>query len=74
MTDDFVSPKPFAPDENHSAAEGTQKKEQPELKDYFCPYCGFKLFRGNVNEFKMVCLECNKLVNSNDLKEPPDQE
>jgi len=42
----------------------------PELKDYFCPFCHCKLFRGNVSEFKMVCQECNRLVDSNKL--PPD--
>ena len=37
------------------------------LKDYICPFCHSKLFRGNVNEFKMVCMECNRLVDSSSL-------
>ena len=38
-----------------------------QLKDYFCPFCNNKLFRGKVNEFRLVCLECNKLVDSRKL-------
>lgn len=30
--------------------------------DYFCPFCGMKLFRGRVATLKMVCSGCNKLV------------
>ena len=41
-----------------------QKNTAVELKDYFCPFCNFKLFRGNVIEFNMVCSHCNKLVRS----------
>ncbi len=39
-------------------------KTNVELIDYFCPFCNFKLFRGNVIEFNMVCSQCNKLVRS----------
>ncbi|MCG8635332.1 MAG: hypothetical protein MI863_15985 [Desulfobacterales bacterium] len=39
----------------------------PQLKDYYCPFCNHKLFRGDVKEFKMVCQECNRLVDSNNL-------
>lgn len=46
---------------------------QPELKDYFCPFCHAKLFRGHVNEFKMVCQECNRLVDSRQLSDDPGQ-
>ncbi|WDP89789.1 MAG: hypothetical protein HUN04_08730 [Desulfobacter sp.] len=38
-----------------------------QLKDYYCPFCNSKLFRGKVEEFKMVCLECNRLVDSKKL-------
>ncbi|MEH0019905.1 MAG: hypothetical protein V6Z89_09630 [Desulfobacter sp.] len=51
----------FLPDGNASAATVS------ELKDYFCPFCNHKLFRGNVNEFKLVCQECNRLVDSRNL-------
>jgi len=39
-------------------------KTEVELKDYLCPFCNFKLFRGNVTEYNMVCSQCNKLVRS----------
>ena len=55
--DDFTSPE----DTNARPAE---------LKDYFCPFCNYKLFRGHVKEFKMVCQECNRLVDSSTLNEP----
>lgn len=41
-----------------------QEKTKVELTDYFCPFCNFKLFRGNVLDFNMVCSQCNKLVRS----------
>jgi DNA-directed RNA polymerase subunit RPC12/RpoP len=34
----------------------------PDLKDYFCPFCGHKLFKGKVAQLSMVCSNCNKLV------------
>ena len=43
--------------------------QNAKLKDYFCPFCNHKLFRGNVNEFKLVCQECNRLVDSTTLKQ-----
>ncbi len=44
-----------------------------ELKDYFCPFCNFKLFRGNVAKFNMVCSQCNKLVRSS-MTSAPDKD
>ncbi len=44
-----------------------QENNTQKLKDYYCPFCNHKLFRGNVKEFKMVCQECNRLVDSNNL-------
>ncbi len=41
-----------------------QNNTNVELTDYFCPFCNYKLFRGNVIEFNMVCSHCNKLVKS----------
>jgi len=41
-----------------------QDKTEVKLTDYFCPFCNYKLFRGNVIEFNMVCPQCNKLVRS----------
>lgn len=46
---------------------------QQELKDYFCPFCHAKLFKGHVNEFKMVCQECNRLVDSRQLSDDSGQ-
>lgn len=46
-----------------------QQTTKTIFKDYICPFCNSKLFRGNVNEFKMVCMECNKLVDSRSLPE-----
>lgn len=40
------------------------------LKDYFCPFCSHKLFRGDVKEFRLVCQECNQLVDSSALDAP----
>ncbi len=36
--------------------------------DYFCPFCGMKLFRGRVTTLKMVCAGCNKLVLIKDIE------
>lgn len=49
-------------------------EKEVELKDYFCPFCNHKLFRGNVTAFKQVCLECNKLVDSTALAEEETKE
>ncbi|MBA3008866.1 MAG: hypothetical protein KKF12_08740 [Proteobacteria bacterium] len=38
-----------------------------ELIDYFCPFCNFKLFKGDVSDFNIVCSQCNKLVKHNKL-------
>ncbi len=46
-----------------------QLKPTQGLTDYFCPFCGQKLFRGNVKHFNMVCGNCNRLVKSEDPKE-----
>lgn len=45
-----------------------------ELKDYFCPFCHAKLFRGKVSDFKLVCQECNRLVDSSKLPGDADKE
>jgi hypothetical protein len=50
--------------ENHENGPLIQKETTVELTDYFCPFCNFKLFRGNVADFNMVCSNCNKLVKS----------
>ncbi len=39
------------------------------FKDYFCPFCGHRLFRGKVRDFRMVCHECNQLIDSKKLEE-----
>ena len=39
------------------------------FKDYFCPFCGDRLFRGKVRDYKMVCHKCNRLVDSKKLEE-----
>ncbi|MFA5906446.1 MAG: hypothetical protein WC836_21135 [Desulfobacula sp.] len=36
--------------------------------DYFCPFCGMKLFRGRVATLRMVCSGCNKLVLLKDIE------
>ncbi len=43
------------------------KKNKNQMKDYFCPLCSEKLFKGKVANFKMVCPHCGKLVNSADI-------
>ncbi|MCP3941189.1 MAG: hypothetical protein GY710_06880 [Desulfobacteraceae bacterium] len=45
-------------------------KTNIELTDYFCPFCNYKLFRGNVIEFNIVCSQCNKLVRSAIISTP----
>ena len=47
---------------------------QKEFKDYFCPFCGHRLFRGSVRDFKMVCHQCNRLVDSKVLDNAEDNE
>ena len=42
---------------------------QKEFNDYFCPFCGYKLFRGRVRDYKMVCHQCNRLVDSKKFEE-----
>lgn len=49
--------------------EDSVKHVQKELKDYFCPFCGYKLFRGQVRDYKMVCHKCNRLVDSKKFEE-----
>ena len=44
------------------------------LTDYFCPFCGQKLFKGNVANFNMVCSNCNKLVRSRDMEQDETEE
>jgi hypothetical protein len=48
----------------------SREETEVELTDYFCPFCNFKLFRGNVKEFNMVCSQCNKLVRSAKISNP----
>ena len=61
--DDFTSP---------DASPIDSAVRNVKLKDYYCPFCNYKLFRGNVNEFKLVCQECNRLVDSSTLKKNTD--
>ncbi|MBI9088705.1 MAG: hypothetical protein JEZ12_05780 [Desulfobacterium sp.] len=49
-------------------------KAAHDLIDYFCPHCGEKLFRGKVDEIKMVCPHCNTLVRSFGNQEPEELE
>ncbi|NWH04085.1 hypothetical protein [Desulfobacter latus] len=42
---------------------------QKSFKDYFCPFCGYKLFRGQVRDYKVVCQTCNRFVDSKKLEE-----
>lgn len=49
--------------------EAPVKHVEKEFKDYFCPFCSQRLFRGKVRDFKMVCQECNRLVDSKKLEE-----
>ena len=48
--------------------EGPVKHVEKEFKDYFCPFCDNRLFRGKVRDFKMVCHKCNRLVDSKGLE------
>lgn len=52
------------PSENEAEQPIINFKSTDGLQDYFCPFCGHKLFRGKVSEFNMVCSNCNKLVRS----------
>jgi len=45
------------------------KSVQKAFKDYFCPFCGYKLFRGQVRDYKMVCHTCNRFIDSKKLEE-----
>ena len=42
---------------------------QKEFENYFCPFCGDKLFRGRVRDYKMVCHKCNRLIDSKKFEE-----
>lgn len=53
---------------------GAVKHLEKEFKDYYCPFCGHRLFRGKVRDFKMVCHECNRLVDSRALEEEQSSE
>ena len=50
--------------ENNQGLTPVIHRTNVELIDYFCPFCNYKLFKGNVIEFNMVCSQCNKLVRS----------
>lgn len=53
-----------------SRPRGAQERHVgEEFKNYFCPFCGYRLFRGKVRDFRMVCHECNRLVDSRALEE-----
>ena len=57
--------------ENNGASQPVVNvKATHDLIDYFCPHCGGKLFRGKVDEIKMVCPHCNTLVRSFGNQEP----
>lgn len=49
---------------------GQEDKDTSNHKDYYCPFCGMKLFRGKVATLKMVCSGCNKLVLIDNRKNP----
>ncbi len=36
------------------------------LKRYHCPFCSRFLFKGNVQNLKMVCPHCQKLIRANE--------
>lgn len=85
MTDDGYYPDLSHLSSEHPAGKETSQtessqhpsglKEDPmthgekEFKDYFCPFCDYKLFRGQVRDYKMVCHKCNRLVDSKKLEE-----
>lgn len=54
-------------DNNGNGAPFNGNKIAVELTDYFCPFCNFKLFKGDVSDFNIVCSQCNKLVRHNKL-------
>jgi DNA-directed RNA polymerase subunit RPC12/RpoP len=49
--------------------QNNDQKIMPIHMDYFCPFCGTKLFRGRVSTLKMVCSGCNKLVLIKDIED-----
>jgi DNA-directed RNA polymerase subunit RPC12/RpoP len=49
--------------------QNNDQKNMPIHMDYFCPFCGTKLFRGRVSTLKMVCSGCNKLVLIKDIED-----
>lgn len=81
MTDYGDHPDPEHISSGHPAGKQTSQTDQDlsgqapvkhvekEFKDYFCPFCGYRLFRGKVRYFRMVCHECNRLVDSKKLEE-----
>jgi len=48
------------------------RKNDPNLKDYHCPFCNRFLFRGNVQRLKMSCPHCQGMIDfdTNDLVKP----
>ena len=50
--------------DNEQPGDNVKATETAGLTDYYCPFCGQKLFRGKVATFNMVCSNCNKLVRS----------
>ena len=61
------------PSDHEIQNPATGVKHPTGLIDYFCPFCDRKLFRGKVNEFNMVCPNCNKLVRSASIPVPEEQ-
>lgn len=38
-----------------------------EMKDYFCPFCNGKLFRGKISTINMPCPHCCRYVRNADF-------
>ena len=84
MTDDGYYPGIAHLSSEHPAGRETSRTESSQhpsgleedpmehaeqaFKDYFCPFCGDRLFRGKVRDYKMVCHKCNRFVDSKKLE------
>jgi hypothetical protein len=47
-------------------------RPRAEMKDYFCPFCNGKLFRGSVTVINMSCPHCFRYVRHSDFMNTKD--
>ncbi len=55
-------------DSNYTEPIIPPMQSNPDLKEYYCPYCDKFLFKGNVKKLHMVCQHCQKLISASEAE------